>query len=276
MSKKHHPYKPDQYTNSVFVSTSGNDSTATRNDPSRTCLTITRAIQLALPGDSILVAAGSYDVHEVIDLPHFVSLKGAGLMNTFINSFIQLTNGAGIVPGNGSIIQGLTISGALRDHDYQAPIGCYRQKGFINAKVFQCRIVGGTDIFFFLNADVLKDITIDSCVGESFWDGLTMKDSNARIKLVNSTFKTIGPSPIDAGGPPPTHALMLQGQVDIRNCKIIAGGSPTANYGVFNDQYGAGATITGCGNSFDVSGANPIDVQVDPSSVVGNLKDLCV
>ncbi len=75
--------------NTLYVSTTGSDA-ANCTSPSTACATINGAIGKAVAGDTIKVAAGTYDQTVAIDKA--IRLAGAGATKTIIN-------GAGIDPG---------------------------------------------------------------------------------------------------------------------------------------------------------------------------------
>ena len=53
---------PSPSGSNVYLSTTGNDSTCVRNDPSKPCLTFNGAYQVAQVGDTVLVSGGTYPV----------------------------------------------------------------------------------------------------------------------------------------------------------------------------------------------------------------------
>ncbi len=101
--------------NTVYVSTTGTDAPNTCSTPSTACATINYAISVAVPGDSVSVAAGSY--HQTVDVNKAVRVVGSGAGRTTID-------GSGLDPvplygvvyvgptGGASSVSGFTITNA--------------------------------------------------------------------------------------------------------------------------------------------------------------------
>src|SRR5207249_3033530 len=84
-------------------------------------LTISAAIAVATSGDVIVVGPGTFTENSGIVIPDNVSLYGAGIGRTTIQSTVTLQTPI-IKPGNNSIIADLTSHGTV-SNDYQAVIG---------------------------------------------------------------------------------------------------------------------------------------------------------
>jgi len=76
--------------NTIYVSTTGTDAPNSCSTPATSCKTIDYAISVAVPGDTIKVAAGSY--HQTVDVSKPIRLAGAGASSTTLD-------GTGLDPG---------------------------------------------------------------------------------------------------------------------------------------------------------------------------------
>lgn len=258
-----HPKHNPGYSNSVFVSPAGNDAFAVRNDPARTCLTLQRAVEIGLPGDTIIVSAGTYELREYLDVPDAVSLKGIGL--PVINSFVNLVDdGCSIVPGDRTVIDGFQINAASTARIFTALIGSRGQKGFTDAVVKNCSFNGTSDVFFFYSGTVFKGITIQQCVLKSQWDAFVSLDLQLKATIIDCDFTLNGPSPLS--DVEPCRAIVARGEVNVRNCRIKVAGPYSGNRGVLCSPFSAGSTVSVCGTTFDVTGPDAKDIEVDQTT----------
>ena len=72
-----------QPVNTLYVSTSATSDTGTCSTPATACKTIDHALSVAIPGDTIKVAAGTYNQTVVISIP--IRLEGAGAAHTTLD-----------------------------------------------------------------------------------------------------------------------------------------------------------------------------------------------
>jgi hypothetical protein len=101
--------------NTVYVSTTGTDAPNTCSTPSTACATINYAISVAVPGDSVSVAAGSY--HQTVDVNKAVRVVGSGAGRTTIDGTgldpVPLYGVVYVGPtGGASSVSGFTITNA--------------------------------------------------------------------------------------------------------------------------------------------------------------------
>ncbi len=258
-----HPKHSPGYTNSVFVSPQGNDATAVRNDPLKPCATLQRAIKIALAGDTIMVAAGLYILEGPLDIPHQVSLKGSN--TPIINSFVNLVNGGcSIVPGDKTVIDGFQINASSEERIFCGLIGSYGQKGFLGAVIQNCKFNGTSDVFYSQSSSFDKSITFQKCVLKSQWDTFVSLDLRLNAVISDCDFDIQGPSPLS--DVEPCRAIVARGNISVRNCRIKVAGPYSGNRGILCTAFAAGSTVSVCGTTFDVTGTDAKDIEVDTTT----------
>lgn len=158
----------------LYVSPSGNDSTAVRNDGSHPWKKIEVASAAAKVGDWIYVTAGAYNVSNRITVPAFGGIFGAGNNQSMLTNWCYLTNGdVCITPNTNSLISDLYIrDGHKGSFVYQGGIGCKSYSTVpVNATIRRVFLDGASDGFYWNNAvNDAPSVLVEDCRVESAWD----------------------------------------------------------------------------------------------------------
>ncbi|MGH9017191.1 MAG: hypothetical protein ACRDY1_05525 [Acidimicrobiales bacterium] len=105
--------------NTLYVSTTGTDGPGCGSTPSTACATVDQGIANAVPGDTVKVAAGSYN--QTVTIDKAIRLLGAGARSTTLNGAGIDSDGPnyGVVyvgtTGGASEVSGFTITNPFPD-----------------------------------------------------------------------------------------------------------------------------------------------------------------
>jgi hypothetical protein len=234
--------------------TNGNDGTGVRGDLTKPYLTIAAAVAAASSGDIVQVGPGTFaQGATALQLPANVSLSGSGIGVTTITSTVSTTTHACLIPGTGSVVSDLTVSG---NSALSPPLGIGTSDTvFTNAILFRVSAINtGGDAFHFGNAGTYSLKAYD-CIGSGATDCLYPGTGTSDLEFWNCSFSTDGGSSNDSIG-----VLCGSGTTRLFNCKIT-----TANAGAGSKNYSLWA---GGGNleahnvriKRDASGLSPFDL----------------
>lgn len=208
-------------SNTIFVDAAGNDTTGTRGRIDLPFLTISGALAASglASGDIIRVGPGTFTENAGIQLPSGVSLAGAGMGVTIIQSNMDTaaTNKVILSPGNNSVISDLTVSGSSASASM--PFGAYTSNtAATNVTCYRCKFAGISDGVYFNQTGVGSNYLYD-CVITSQYD----------CTFFNTDVTSV---------------------MELYNCTLIASGGGTTVRGIFNNggiirMYGGSITVSG-------------------------------
>ncbi len=256
-----------------FVSTTGSDANSGLNWANAK-LTPATTIQNANPGDSVLIAAGTYVIGSpfYILAPAGVNVYGAGIDQTILqsslNGFTNPSYSIYCITGGG-LLSDLTIQGTAPTH-YQYPLGDGIAQSPSSYLVQRVKVIGGTDCVTLSGPLGSESMTCNNCIFLSTWDCVEISSGGASvgITLNGCCLVPTGPSTEtdDANG------ILARGistqssnlTVVANNCLITVSGGSSHNYGIQNTG-GSPTTVTTNNSTVTATGT---DNQVSVGSYI--------
>lgn len=229
------------YANIWYISPTGTDGASNGTSPTNPLLTpqykCIGGTSPATAGDLIVLMAGTFSVSTPIDLPHGVSLCGAGIGATFINSSVTSSVGGGtIVPGNNSEIwnfsgatpsggTGGTLIGSL-DFDSSGP----HQKGFTGAYAHDLHLFGNNDVVHFAqtHGNQVCELRLENFVLIGGFDCITASPT-CTVRAKNGTIIANGSY---GTGVTVRGIICNGGLIEVDNVRIDATGGSSVNYAI--------------------------------------------
>lgn len=200
----------------LYVDINGNDGTAVRGRIDKPYRTLMMAVSNATSGSTIFLNPGTYFCYSnTFVLPDNVNLVGSGAelfgFNDLADDGYDPTHpGVMLVPGNNSIISGITITCdtntmallASEGHDgYWAAFGTkdsyvtpHQASGFTNVTVIGMKILHGTTDALYFKGNTLVQAKFYSCDIYSGWDVLASLGNTIDVDFFGCSFTIDGAS----------------------------------------------------------------------------------